>query len=166
MMTNSPPTPPSDLNMKLLMDQYKLYVEASLDVTRRRNSANTYFLTINTFLYAALGAASAAGFDILQLGWTFFVSSAGIILCYYWFRLIQSYKDLNRAKFVIIHQLEEKLPAQLFTDEWIELGEGKDKNKYHEVTSLEMRIPWVFASLYLVLLLWSIFETYCAAVST
>jgi hypothetical protein len=148
-----------DLEKSILIDQYKLYVESSLDVTRRRISANTYFLTINTFLFAALGAASAAGLDSLQVGWTFFVSIAGMILCYYWFRLIQSYRGLNRAKFKIIHQLEDKMPAKIFTDEWIELGEGKDSSRYHPVTSLEMRIPWVFAGLYLIMFIWGILDT-------
>ena len=145
-----------DPDKHLLLEQYKLYVQTSLNVTKRRNSANTYFLSINTFLFAALGVASAAGLGILQLGWTFFVSTAGVVLCYYWFRLIQSYRALNKAKFEVIHDLESNLPAKLFSDEWARLGEGKDKSKYHPLTSLEMKIPWVFVSLYAVLLIWSL----------
>ena len=143
----------------MLLEQYKLYVGTSLNVTERRNSANTYFLSINTFLFAALGAASAAGLGVLQLGWTFFVSTAGIALCYYWFRLIQSYRALNKAKFRVIHDLEGNLPAKLFSDEWALLGEGKDNTRYHPLTSLEMKIPWVFVALYAVLLIWSLIGT-------
>lgn len=164
-MTDSTKEISLGLDKSILFKQYKLYVDSSLDVTKSRNSANTYFLTINTFLFAALGVASAAGLNFLQVGWTFFVSVAGMILCYYWFRLIQSYKGLNRAKFKIIHQLELDLPVKIFTDEWIELGEGKDKSLYHPVTSLEMKIPWVFAALYFVLLIWSIIESYCSFLS-
>lgn len=158
-MTNRTADLLDDIDRHLLLEQYKLYVETSLNVTKRRNSANTYFLSINTFLFAALGAASAAGLGLLQLGWTFFVSVAGVVLCYYWFRLIQSYRALNKAKFAVIHDLESNLPAKLFSDEWARLGEGKDKSTYRPLTSLEMKIPWIFISLYSVLLIWSLLRT-------
>lgn len=155
----STPSPLDESDRNLLFDQYKLYVATSLDVTKRRNAANTYFLSINTFMFAALGAASAVGFGVLQLGWTFFVSTAGIVLCYYWRRLIQSYRALNKAKFKVIHDLELQLPVSLFGDEWKHLGEGKDTSIYRPLTGLEMKIPWVFVVLYAVLLIWSLLST-------
>lgn len=143
---------------EIFFEQYKLYVQSALEISQRRNSANTYFLTINTFLFTALGGASVAGLEVLQLGWVFFISMAGIVLCYYWFRLIQSYKGLNKGKFKIIHQMEERLPVKLFKDEWDILGE--DSTKYHLVTDVEMKIPWVFSALYIVLFLWSGIDAY------
>lgn len=144
-----------------LFEQYKLYVNTSLEITRRRTDSNKYFLTINTFLFAALGGASAAGLGVLQIGWTLFVSIAGVLLCYYWFRLIESYKGLNNAKFKIIHRMEEYFPVKLFAEEWELLGEGKDHTKYRPITSIEMKTPWIFAILYIVLLVWSVIETAC-----
>lgn len=103
---------------------------------------------------------------MLQFGWTFFVSACGLTICYYWYRLINSYAGLNRGKFEIIHKMEKQLPVQLFADEWTVLGEGKNKKKYHPVTELEMRIPWVFGTLYVVLFIWSILESFFGAPST
>ena len=145
----------------ILFDQYKLYVDSSLKVTEHRNSANTYFLSLNTFLYAGLGVASAAGLGVLQSGWTIFVTTAGIVLCLYWHRLIQSYMQLNRAKFEIIHRLEEQLPAKVFSDEWEALGKGEDPTVYRPLTDLEKIIPWIFGLLYFVLLIWSLLSTFC-----
>ena len=54
-------------------ERYKLLVNSALETSSRRHSANTYFLTVNTGLFAALGGASAVGLDLLQIGWTFFV---------------------------------------------------------------------------------------------
>jgi hypothetical protein len=61
--------------------------------------------------------------------------------------------------------MEKQLPVQLFADEWTVLGEGKDKKKYRPVTELEMRIPWGFGALYVVLFIWSILESFFGAPS-
>jgi hypothetical protein len=52
--------------------------------------------------------------------------------------------------------MERDLPVQLFKDEWAALGEGKDKKIYHPVTELELRIPWAFGILYIILSVWSV----------
>ena len=49
--------------------------------------------------------------------------------------------------------MEEKLPVQMYSDEWIALGEGKDKSKYYPFSHIEMLIPMFFAFCYAVGLL-------------
>ena len=143
-------------------EQYKLYVELMDRTSERRHKTNSYFLSLNVFLVSLLGIISSTGLGQLKLGWAFFTSAAGIILCYYWYRLVRSYKDLNTGKFSSIHKIEEGLPLQLFKDEWEELGEGKDPKKYLPFTHIEMNVPWVFAGLYGILFLWTVLETFCA----
>ena len=146
--TKSSETLSHGANRDLFFEQYKLYVESALQISQRRESANTYFLTVNTLLFAGLSGASATG---LQLGWwSFSIAVCGVVLCCWWSRLIRSYKDLNTGKFAIIHRFEKELPAKPFTDEWDLLGKGEDPKKYKPVTELEMKIPWIFATLYLV----------------
>src|SRR3712207_8287315 len=41
-------------------------------------------------------------------------------ICAWWFTL-RSYRDLNRAKFAVINAMEERLPARIFTQEWMQL---------------------------------------------
>lgn len=130
-------------------------MQSALQISQRRESANTFLLTVNTLLFAALSGASVAGLGLLQPAWTLLISLCGVVLCFWWWRLIQAYKDLNSGKFNVIHRLEKELPAKPFTDEWNCLGKGKDSKKYRPVTEIETKIPWVFAILYLVLIVWS-----------
>ena len=37
------------------------------------------------------------------------ISMAGMTLSYMWYRLIRSYKDLNGAKFKVVHEIEAKI---------------------------------------------------------
>lgn len=142
-----------------LLDQYKLFVEMMDRNTDRRSTTNRYFLSVNTVLLAALAGLSKTGLVNLQLGWIFFVAVAGIVLCYCWYSLVRSYKGLNTGKFSIIHELEQQLPYPLYAEEWNRLGRGVDKSKYQPFTSTEQVVPWVFACLYGLLLIWSILET-------
>ena len=61
--------------------------------------------------------------------------------------MILSFGQLNHGKFEIIQALERKLPARIFTAEWVVLGEGKDPSKYKPFTQTEQRIPWIFGVL-------------------
>ncbi len=40
------------------------------------------------------------------------VSLAGILLCYAWYRLVRSYKDINSGKFKVVHEIEKELLIQ------------------------------------------------------
>ena len=57
------------------------------------------------------------------------ISIAGMLICYSWYRLIRSYKDLNSGKFKVVHEIVKLLPISPFDDEWEILGRGKDKTK-------------------------------------
>lgn len=146
-----------------LLEQYKLYVEMMDRVSARRHSTNTYFLSINTALLTFLGILNTVGLKALLPAWTVFVATGGVILCYCWYRLVRSYKGLNTGKFKVIHAMEKQLPVALFDDEWKILGEGKDPDRYLPFTHVEMRVPWVFAALYLVLSTWSVLRAVCGA---
>ena len=75
----------------------------------------------------------------------------GILVSLLWLRIIRSHRDLNDVKFTIIHDLEEHLPAAVFTHEWRLAIRGKGKT-YRPVTEIERWIPLVFVALHLVLL--------------
>ena len=55
---------------------------------------------------------------------------------------------MNRAKFQVIDNVEEKLPLSLFKTEWEILGRGLDTNKYRKISSIEKNIPIIFIILY------------------
>jgi hypothetical protein len=135
-----------------LVEQYKLFVNSAENVSARRLATNNFFLSVNTVVLAFLGIASgtylAKGY---RVSWIVIVAIAGIALCYYWYRLIRSYNNLNQSKFDVIHAIEARLPAAPCRAEWEGLGFGEDKKTYVPFTRVESRVPWVFAFLFLAL---------------
>jgi hypothetical protein len=148
-----------------LLEQYKLYVQMADKISERRQSANSFFLTINTALIAFLGlvASPNVGGDAgvaanPPLPWVLVVSAAGVVLCYSWFRLVRSYKDLNSGKFKVVHAIESRLPSSPYDAEWEAVGRGEDPMLYLPFTHVEIWIPWVFAALYILLAIWNVVQ--------
>lgn len=130
-----------------LLEQYKLYVDSVQNVSEKRISTGNYLLTVSSSLMTVFGIAATLR---LAGGWLIIIPIAGLLVSLTWYSLIRSYKDLNTAKFKVIHELENFLPAALFRYEWhaCELGKGKT---YRPITHLERWIPLIFAGVYLVL---------------
>lgn len=141
-----------------VMEQYKLAVEMADRVSARRAVANAFFLTVNTTLVAVVGLRLAGE----QSAWlSVAVCGAGVVVAACWWFLLQNYRRLNEAKFVVINRIEdEHLPVKVFTDEWTALG-GDDpppgrvervKAGFEQLGGVERVVPVVFGLLYLVLL--------------
>lgn len=141
----------SSADESVKLEQYKLYVEMADRISARRSTANSFFLTINTGIVAF---SSSLGFSEHN-GQYAIIGLAGATLCFMWYRLIRSYKDLNSAKFNVIHQMETELPFKLFDAEWEAVGRGNNPQKYLPFTNIEMAVPWVFLSLHIIALIQS-----------
>ena len=72
--------------------------------------------------------------------WNVVIPVARLLVCLVWYSLVKSYKDLNTAKFQVIHELEEHLPVALFRYEWHVCDHGKGR-KYRPLTHSERFIP-------------------------
>ena len=131
-----------------LFEQYKLYVEMADRISSRRQSANSFFLTVNTAVIAIIGYVQLGQTVGKSQSFYWLVSIAGMALCYTWYRLIRSYKGLNSGKFKVVHALEQRLPAAPYDAEWESLEKGKNPKLYHPFTSVEMVVPWVFFMLH------------------
>jgi hypothetical protein len=138
-----------------VLEQYKLYVEMVDRISARRQTANSFFLSINTALLAFAGLF-AAGERAPEppFSWTLAVAAAGVLLCYCWYRMVRSYRDLNGGKFRVVHAIERLLPLAPYRAEWESLGRGEDPRRYLSFTRLELRVPWVFIALYVILVLY------------
>jgi hypothetical protein len=98
-----------------LLEQYKLYVESAQLISERRLHSGNFFLAINSSLVAAFGITlSSFG----KHRWNVVIPLTGILVSVVWLRVVKSYKDLNTAKFKVIHEMEAYLPAALFKYEW------------------------------------------------
>ena len=135
------------------LELYKLYVSTAEAIGERRQKNNSFFLTLNTTIiavisYVQLGIHSGESSDLYWL-----ISLSGMVLSYTWYRLIKSYKDINTAKFKIIHQIEKELPLAIYDSEWDALGRGQNQNLYLEFTKIEMVVPWIFLGIHTAVLI-------------
>lgn len=128
-----------------VVEQYKLYVQSSENVSARRVASNRYLLAINAALVALYGLQSA---NFGQGYWTLLIPVMGIPVSVLWFLIIKSHADLNGIKFKVIHELEQHLPAALYKYEWQLAEEGRGKT-YRAVTRIEQWIPVLFAILHM-----------------
>ena len=99
---------PEQNDRAVTLDLYKLAVEMADRMSARRSVANTFFLTVNTGLAALLGGQT--------LRW--YVAVAGIVFAVTWWWLLQNYRRLSSAKFMVINSIERTLPVELFSEEW------------------------------------------------
>jgi hypothetical protein len=139
-----------------LLDQYKTYLELTDKISERRSAANTFFLTVNTGLLSAFGIANFVEQKTSPV--VFIVGAvAAILLSYSWYRLIRSYRDLNTAKFKVVHEIEKHLPVRPYDAEWEALGRGENRKLYWPFTHIENHVPWIFILVYLAVLSYSIY---------
>lgn len=140
------------------MEAYKLAVEMADRVSARRAIANAFFLTVNTTLVAVVGLRPLGD----QSAWSSVaVCGAGVVVAACWWFLLQNYRRLNEAKFVVINRIEDEyLAVKVFKDEWTALGgddppagrAGRINAGLKQLGGVERIVPAVFGLLYLVLL--------------
>jgi hypothetical protein len=76
------------------LEQYKLYVEMADRVSARRSLANTFFLTLNTAVFTAIGLfwkdppRASAWIGLLP-------TMVLVTQCLVWYWIIRSYRQLN-----------------------------------------------------------------------
>ncbi len=146
----------------VVLDLYKVAVEQVDRISGRRATANSYFLTINTGLAAFVGllaaATDASSEDLPKPDGVALLATAGVgaILSLTWWLLLRSYRDLNRAKFKVITEIEqEHLPVRIFEREWEFLKSDESlpwwKGRYAELGFVERVVPLLFFAVYLML---------------
>lgn len=140
-----------------LLEQYKVYVQSADNASERRVASTRYLLTVNAALIAAYGLQSSL---TEQTIFAVPIALAGIALSLLSYSIIKSFRDLNTAKFEIIHELEEYLPAALYDYEWQLLEEGRGKT-YWPTTHIEKWMPLVFLAIHALALAASIYFAVC-----
>ncbi|MBP7811823.1 MAG: hypothetical protein KA054_03205 [Candidatus Moranbacteria bacterium] len=129
---------------KYLFEQYKLYIESAERISDRRQKANEFFLALNTAILSVTGFLIGRGGDLIPPFFYILIGLGGVVICYFWYRIVRSYKGLNSGKFDVIHAVETKLPLSLYDSEWEILGRGNDRSKYWPFSHIELNIPWIF----------------------
>jgi len=137
---------PAEVRM-IAVDQYKLYLDFTDRLSQRRQTVSSFFVSVMTAVVAILGYGRSARTLVI-------VSVAGLILCVLWWRIIRSYRDLNRARFAVIYAMETVLPLKPYTAEWDYVGRGQSSGLYKPVSRIESYVPLLFFGLFLAVLAW------------
>lgn len=145
-----------DKTKQELLEIYKIHAELADRVSQRREGANRLYVSLLSVILALLTALLRYETGIIPIWTVLGVAFLGMLLSSLWFVTIQSYRQLNKGKFITLHELEEKLAFPFFKREWKLLGEGKDKSLYRKLTIVESRLPIGFFLLFLFLFLISI----------
>jgi hypothetical protein len=132
--------------LKSVVDIYKVLIDMADKVSQRRQNANNFYLSVNTAITGAAAYLSATGNSGANI---FIISLAGVLVCLLWKRNIDSYKDLNKGKFFVIHEIEQALPIAAFTAEWDVLERGENSNLYRPFHLVEVLVPFIFAAIHL-----------------
>ncbi len=134
-----------------VLEQYKLYVDSANKISDRRNLANSFFLTLHTLLVGIAGFAFKEGTTVVSTLFIIPPLLAVLTLCYAWWRLIKSYRQLNTGKFSVIAEYEKRLPSRPHNAEWNALGDGKDSSLYKPLTEVENLVPLIFGLIYIMI---------------
>ena len=70
---------------------------------------NSFFLSLNIGITSLMGDVALGRDEAADSPWVAMVMIAGIVVSYLWYRIVRSYRDLNSAKFRVIHEIETLL---------------------------------------------------------
>jgi hypothetical protein len=132
---------------KLLFEQYKLAVEMATGISVRRQAANNFYIGL------------VSGFGVLHSLFEKFAPTFSqsprervllilpICLCVVWWLTIYSHRRIDKVKWDVICELENKLPDTPFTSETKKLG-----SKSFNLTKTELAIPILVGLVFLLLI--------------
>ena len=135
----------SDPAQDQLLEIYKLHAEFADRVSHRREGANRLYVSLLVGLAVFSAALLRFGIGDAPLQPVLLaIGFIGVSLSISWFIVINSYRQLNDAKFRVLHELEKKLDFQFFTLEWDPEETGGKSNRYFKLTVVEQSLPFIF----------------------
>lgn len=143
----------------LPLEEYKLFVEDTARFSERWQTITNIYITING---AIIGWITFLIKDSRLMDWWLAVAILplvvfGILVCSYWRQLILRYKQLVGLRLDVLREMEIKLPDS------VQMYHQEDKlyprdaqnrpipGRGLNFSDLEVRLPWLFIVLYLVL---------------
>jgi hypothetical protein len=128
---------------------YRLYVDLMDRTTARRQTANSFFVSLNTALLTLGSLTNVRGFQVDLRGAALASAVGGIIASILWWRLVRGYGELNGARFRVIAEMEQLLPVRPFAAEWMALTGNKPNVRFVAFSSLEQAVPFLFILLHM-----------------
>jgi hypothetical protein len=148
-----------------IFEQYQLIVEDTARLTDRRQTINNIYLSANSLLLGGIAVlAQTSGVKNLpDLLLIFLLVCAGMVLCFDWSRLIESYRKLLSLRFDLLKKIEARsdfpAPIQTYTEEEVLYPSDPGKRRFG-FTRVEINLPLVFITLYVLVVVGSIVIEY------
>ncbi|MCW5886894.1 MAG: hypothetical protein KIT07_02095 [Anaerolineales bacterium] len=144
--------PKNEKDFTQALELYKIIVESSENLINRRQTANSFFLTLNGVLITVVGfILQNSNGQMAKALWMIILGIVGAILCGAWRSLIISFGKLNTGKFKVINTIERYLKIAIYTAEWDALGFGE--KKYRSFTSKEIWVPTTLTVGYIIVVI-------------
>lgn len=101
-----------------LLQQYQMFVQTSEELVRRKQSVNSFYVTLNSLMLSAIVSILCAAGDISELAngnlvvyvISAFLAVIGIVICCSWITLLHSYSNLNERKWRLLAALRNGWP--------------------------------------------------------
>jgi hypothetical protein len=143
--------------VELLLAQYQSYVEMADRISARRVDASKFYSSLLTGLLAVIPFILGQNISPMVQKVTFLsMGVLGIMLCVIWVLNLNSYKQLNSLKFIVIHEIEEKLPFACYKREWEVLEQKSDSKGYLRLSKIEKFVPFLFIIPYIILVIYTL----------
>jgi hypothetical protein len=140
---------------KLLFEYYKLLAQSFEQLAARRQAANGFFLSLNTFLLAGVGFIFKESFELYVhehrvarlMILAFALSIIGFVIDTNWSRLINSYHKILRNQVRVLEAFERHTMAAIVTAQVV-----FHRKDFHALSLLEKNIANTFQVIFLLCL--------------
>lgn len=142
------------MEKKELFEQYKIYLQTSESLVSRRQTVNSFYISVNAAMLSIAGAVSAVCSDkSAKIMVVCVIALVGIILDISWIYILEAYGTLNASKMKVLSIIEKQLPARLYDAEWEVMSDKMSNRRYVSFTDSEKRIPYLFGIVYLLIVI-------------
>lgn len=134
-----------------IVEQYKLVYQSIEHVNGKRASQNRFYLTISGVILSGLFLLIKEGlFQSNIIGLLILVPA--IIINYIWYKSIKAGRFLVYTRWIVLREMEKKLPIRPFSRIWELMNE---ENGYNSLSNSLLIIPIVLTIIYLIIgVLW------------
>ena len=138
---------------KVLMEQYKIFFNSAESLLTRRQTMNSFYLSVNTGLVtigSGIFALMQQNIPLSRLILVLGLSIPGILMNISWRQILYSYYINNRAKLKILSMMEKHLVASSLDAEWKVMKNRYNNMQYKSFTDIEKSTPLYFIVFYIV----------------
>lgn len=129
-------------NCDQVLEQWQTCVELANSFSARRDTVNGIYVSLNVALLAGIGLTIDAKTTLLSI--------VGSIVSFVWLLAILYYRQISKAKYTVIIEMEKLLPTSPLKDEW---DFCKNRKTFIEGTLIELLLPILFMVVYVTVLL-------------